>query len=96
KQLTGIKGVVHILDGDIHNAEKARYLAELGAEKCAALGNGNNDAAMLAAAKIGIAVMLEEGCSAAALKSADIFVRSAADALALLLNPARLKATLRH
>jgi len=40
-------------------------------------------------------VMLDEGCSADAIKSAHILVKSINDGLDLLLNPLRLKATLR-
>jgi len=40
-------------------------------------------------------VLLEEGCSVEALCSADILVKSILDGLDLLLNPLRLKATLR-
>lgn len=50
---------------------------------------------MLAATKIGIAVCLNEGCSIDVIKSADVVVKSPVDALDLLLNPKRLKATLR-
>ncbi len=50
---------------------------------------------MLALARVGIAVCLEEGCSIDAIRSADILVKSPLDALDLLLNPNRLKATLR-
>lgn len=50
---------------------------------------------MLKTAKIGIAVCLNEGCSIDAIKSADILVNSPIDALDLLLNPRRLKATFR-
>ena len=50
---------------------------------------------MLKAAKIGVAVCLNEGCAADAVTSSDIFVSSIADGLDLFLNPKRLKATLR-
>jgi soluble P-type ATPase len=50
---------------------------------------------MLNTAKIGIAVCLNEGCSINAIKSVDIFVNSPLDVLDMLINPKRLKATLR-
>jgi len=50
---------------------------------------------MLKTARIGVAVCLNEGCAVDAIQSADILVTSATDALDLLLNPKRLKATLR-
>jgi len=60
-----------------------------------ALGNGNNDRRMLKAAGVGIAVSEGEGCAVDAITSADILVNGAMDALNLLLNTKRLKATLR-
>jgi soluble P-type ATPase len=38
-------------------ADKLAYLEWLGAEKCVAVGNGRNDAAMLRSAALGIAVI---------------------------------------
>ena len=70
-------------------------MKKLGAGSVVAFGNGNNDRRMLKIAKIGIAVSEGEGCSVDALMAANIHVRSAIDGLDLLLNPKRLKATLR-
>ncbi|BCB96235.1 hypothetical protein JZK55_11570 [Dissulfurispira thermophila] len=95
EELKGINCEVHILGGEDHDIQKEEYVKNLGAENVIALGNGNNDRRMLQAAKIGITVCLNEGCSIDAIKSADIFVNSPIDALELLLNFKRLKATLR-
>jgi len=54
-----------------------------------------NDRKMVKQAKIGIAVMLEEGCAVETLINADIVVKSPIDALNLILNPKRLIAVLR-
>ena len=94
-ELNGINCEVHILEGNDHDVQKEDYVKKLGADMVIAMGNGNNDRKMLRAAKIGIAVSLKEGCAADAFKSADIMVTSTADALDLLLNTKRLKATLR-
>ena len=94
-ELQGINCEVHILTGKSHDVQKEEFVRELDAEKIIALGNGNNDRRMLKAAKIGVAVCLEEGCSKDAIFSSDIIVKSAVDALDLLLYPKRLKATLR-
>ena len=59
------------------------------------MGNGFNDLPMFRLADLSIAVLLEEGTCAALLGAADVLVRSAADGLALLTNPDRLRATLR-
>lgn len=84
-----------LLTGDDHDVQKEQYVLQLGADGVAALGNGNNDRRMLKAARVGIAVCLNEGCAKDAFTSADVLVTSAKDALDLLLNPTRLKATLR-
>lgn len=75
--------------------DKKGFLIELGKEKVAAIGNGYNDIYMLEDAALGIAVIGREGCSAEAIKRADIVVNNINDALDLLLNTKRIVATLR-
>jgi P-type E1-E2 ATPase len=75
--------------------EKAKVVRELGPEKVVAIGNGSNDAAMMKEAALGIAVMGEEGCSAALIKEADIVVADIIKALGLIMHPERILATLR-
>jgi P-type E1-E2 ATPase len=75
--------------------EKRAYLERLGPERCAAIGNGANDAAMLRVARLGIAVVGGEGASAITLRAADLVCGSIVDALDLLLNPLPLSSTLR-
>lgn len=64
-----------------------------------ALGNGNNDALMLKAVKnaggLAVAVDNGEGCSVEAMLNAHIFITNVVNALDLLLEPTRCKATLR-
>ena len=50
---------------------------------------------MLAAAGLGVAVILEEGAAAQTLMAADVVCKTITDALELLLEPLRLTATLR-
>jgi P-type E1-E2 ATPase len=76
-------------------AEKERYVRTLGAESCVAVGNGANDASMLAAAALGIAVVGPEGAAGEAVRAADVVCRSVLDALDLLLDERLLAATLR-
>jgi P-type E1-E2 ATPase len=75
--------------------EKLAILRRLGAGHCVAIGNGSNDAGMLAEAALGVAVIGPEGASSAALGAADVVCRSVLDALDLLLEPRALPATLR-
>jgi soluble P-type ATPase len=93
--LSGINCKIHILQGKDQDLQKEEFIKNLGADKVIAFGNGNNDRKMLKVAKIGVVVLLEEGCSVETLCSADILVKSILDGLDLLLNPLRLKATLR-
>lgn len=95
QELIGVNCTLHILEGEGHTVQKEKYVSALGENRVAALGNGNNDAGMLRAARLGIIVCLKEGCSVDALKSSTIFVKSPIDAIDLLLNPKRLIATLR-
>ncbi len=76
-------------------ADKRAFLHALGPRRCAAIGNGNNDVAMLDAAAVGIAVVGPEGASAAAVAAADVVCGSVLDALELLLDERVLIATLR-
>lgn len=80
----------------VENAqEKLNFLNSLQPENTVAIGNGYNDRLMLAHAALSILVLEREGCSVQALNQCDVLVRSIHDALDLLLNPMRLRATLR-
>ncbi len=57
---------VRIQRGD-EAGQKAAYVRQLGAEHVAAIGQGANDASMLAAAALGICVMSIEGLAVEAL-----------------------------
>ena len=76
-------------------ADKQRVVRELGADRCAAMGNGANDRLMLELAALGIAVIGPEGAAGAALRVADVVCGSILDALDLLLDETALRATLR-
>ncbi len=67
----------------------------LAADHCVAIGQGANDALMLAEAFLGIAVFSPEGLFMDAMKSARIVMPDIFSALALLENPQRIVATLR-
>lgn len=77
------------------DAAKFGYVDRLGRNSVAAIGNGRNDRRMLAAARVGVAVLGEEGCAAEAAAAADIVVPGARAALGLFRYPLRLVATLR-
>ena len=75
--------------------DKAAFVRTLGAATTVAIGNGRNDAAMLQAARLGIAIIGPEGAAAATLLAADLIFRSVTEALDLLLDDRSLIATLR-
>jgi soluble P-type ATPase len=75
--------------------EKERIALDLNPDQCVAIGNGNSDALVLKACRLGIAVLGREGLALAAANAADIVVPCVDDALDLLLSEKRLVATLR-
>ena len=70
-------------------------MERLGADRCCAVGNGLNDAPMLRAARLGIAIVGPEGAGSAALAAAEVVCASIIAALELLLDPVTLASTLR-
>jgi soluble P-type ATPase len=76
--------------------DKADAVARLGPQRVAIIGNGRNDAAMARLAALSIAVVGTEGAAAELLREADVVVADILDALDLLLDPLRLRATLRR
>ncbi|MBN1342303.1 MAG: HAD hydrolase family protein [Phycisphaerae bacterium] len=91
----GLPIVFNKLSGPDEDRQKADYVGELGAEHVVALGNGNNDRAMLRLARVGVAVIEAEGASTEAVQAANLVVVGAAAAFGLLLEPRRLRAALR-
>jgi soluble P-type ATPase len=95
QEFQGINCDIHILKGKNLDIQKEEYIKNLGAERVVALGNGKNDRRMAKTARLGIAITGREGCAVDTLIAADIHMRSIMEALDLLLNPKRCKATLR-
>ena len=95
EELADLPCVVSVIPREDQAGAKAQYLKFLGPEKCVAIGNGKNDALMLKAAALGIAVVQAEGACVAAVLSADVLSRNILEAFDLLLHPLRLTATLR-
>jgi soluble P-type ATPase len=93
-QLTGLPCKIQKVTGPYLDQQKEDFVKQLGVEKVAAFGNGVNDAKMLKVSRLGVAVVGDEGCSVAALTSADVCVKNILDAFDLLLYPKRLKSTL--
>jgi soluble P-type ATPase len=94
-QLEGLPLRLTIIPGASRGDAKLAYISRLGADGVVAMGNGRNDAQMLRAARVGIALVRGEGGAAEALAAADIITWGVLDALGLLREPRRLVATLR-
>lgn len=77
------------------STQKAEYVRKLGSENVVAIGQGANDAEMLAAAQLGVCVMSIEGVSKDALFAADLIAPDTLSALELLEKPLRIVASLR-
>ena len=91
-QLAGLPIEVRIVQT---GQDKAEFVKKLGAERVIAVGNGRNDVTMMVFAGLGIAVIGPEGAAGELLHVADVVTRDIHDALDLITNPLRLKATLR-
>ena len=74
---------------------KLEYMKKLGCDKCAAVGNGNNDIEMLQKAALSIAVINKDGCNANLIRNADLVFRSTYDALDALIDERILISLLR-
>lgn len=98
KAADGLEGVncrLTVLEPGRQDQAKVNFVNRLGADRTASIGNGRNDALMLAASALGIVVILAEGASTVSLNAADIVCTDIVSALELLVHPLRLTATLR-
>ena len=86
---------IHRLSRGHEMEQKQAFVEALDAVRVAAIGNGTNDAGMLDAAAVGIAVIQAEGAAWDALRTADVVAPDICAALDMLANPLRLVATLR-
>jgi P-type E1-E2 ATPase len=75
--------------------QKADYVRRLGEERCAAIGQGANDAEMIAVAKLGVCVMSIEGIAKETLLASDLVLPNILSAFELLEKPKRIVASLR-
>ena len=95
-QVAGLPVTVTVLERQPQDEAKREFVQQLGPQCCACIGNGRNDQAMLAACGLGIGVLGPEGAAPATLAAAAVVVGDIAAGLELLLQPLRVKATLRN
>ena len=88
------KGLPVRIERVSNGAEKAE-IAE-GYAPYVAVGNGNNDVAMLEKAELAFCVIGREGATVDALLASDVIVTDVRDAIEMLLNEKKLIATLRR
>ena len=98
KARAGLQGLpcdLVVLGTDGQDEAKRTYVERLGSDAVVAIGNGRNDALMLEIARLGIAVVQEEGAAARTLAAADLVCPHINAALDLFDHPGRLIASLR-
>lgn len=96
QQCEGQDIFVSIIGLENQDREKLMFIESLGASHCISIGNGKNDALMLAHSALGFSVIQEEGTSTQTLIASDVVFKSINDALDALIYPKRLIATLRN
>ncbi|NJE10376.1 HAD family hydrolase [Thermococcus sp. MAR1] len=90
EEFKGLPLRIERVSGGAEKAEIAR-----GYGPYIAVGNGNNDVAMLEGAELAFCVIGPEGASIDALLASDVVVRDVKDAIGMLLDEKKLIATLR-
>lgn len=99
RELGELPVTLHLLDGEGHDEQKRAYVLELDPQRVAAFGNGNNDRLLLKTVRdaggLAIAVDNGEGCAIDTILAANLVVHGSENALDLLLDSNRCKATLR-
>ncbi|HEX6795596.1 MAG TPA: ATPase P [Casimicrobiaceae bacterium] len=95
EELRGCPCEVLLLRAKSQARAKKSLVERIGREHVVAIGNGRNDRLMLKAAALGIGVIGDEGLARETAQACDVITRRIDEALALLLEPRRLIATLR-
>lgn len=95
KQCEGLPVTLEIFDGENAALSKREIVNKIDSDVTMTIGNGNNDVEMFEESALSVAVIGDEGCAVKAIFSADIITKDINDAIDLILNPQRIKATLR-
>jgi len=99
RELEGIPVSIHRLLAEEQDVQKMKFVKSCDPRQVAAFGNGNNDRLLLKTVRdaggLAIAVDNGEGCAIETLQNANLFIVGAENALDLLIETRRLKATLR-
>lgn len=95
KELQNVTAALTVIPKTDQAQSKLDYVRKLGASRTICAGNGSNDRMMLKAARIGIAVLGQEGLSTASLTAADLMIKDILDIFDFFQTPERLIAGLR-
>lgn len=95
KEMAGLPLKVQVIKGENELVEKRDFAREIGANVTMAIGNGYNDQLLFREVKLSIVVMGCEACATILFNIADLVASDIYDALGLLLNPTRLRSSLR-
>lgn len=95
KQCEELPVEVKVFNKENASIDKKNIVQSLGSDLTVSIGNGRNDMEMFKSSLISIAVVGKEGCYGKAMLEADLVVTSIIDAIDLLINCNRIKATLR-
>lgn len=95
KQCEKLPVEVKIFNKEDSSKDKKTIIEKLGCNVTAAIGNGRNDLEMFKSSIISICIIGKEGCFTKALLESDIAVTNILDAIDLLLNIDKIRATLR-
>jgi len=95
EELKGLRVTIKILEPEQQDQQKLTYFKDLGSSHVIAIGNGRNDHLMLREAALSIGIIQAEGAYSQIIYDTHVICTSINDALALLINPKRLMATLR-
>lgn len=95
KEMADLPVKVQIIKGENELVEKRDFARELGANVTMAIGNGYNDQLLFREVKISVVVMGCEACATILFNIADLVASDIYDALGLILNPTRLRSSLR-
>ncbi|MBN1354728.1 HAD hydrolase family protein [bacterium] len=94
--LEGFEGQIEIIPREKQAESKRDFVLKLGREHVVAFGNGANDQLMLETAALGICIAGPEGAALETVMAADILIPDIGNAIDLLFNPDRLRASLRR
>jgi len=94
-ELEGAKCRLAVIPEKDQAEYKLEYVSKLGLERAFCVGNGRNDRMMVKEARLGAAILQEEGAASETLLASDLVFRNVLDVFSCLKETKRLVASLR-